>query len=204
RARRVARVGAPLAWTRRRDSRSRYASRRGRSPARRTAGPDPVQPVDRADRSVAGRPSPRPARAGADRPRPRPRSRAGHGHRPDVRRRVLLLGGLDPARWASYAAVADVFVAPNRGGESFGMILVEAMAAGVPVVASDIPGFDEVVSDGVDGILVPPGEPPALAAAAGRVLENPDLAERLAGAGREKASSFSWTRVADRIGAISG
>jgi phosphatidylinositol alpha-mannosyltransferase len=121
---------------------------------------------------------------------------------PDVRRRVLLLGGLDPARWASYAAVADVFVAPNRGGESFGMILVEAMAAGVPVVASDIPGFDEVVSDGVDGILVPPGEPPALAAAAERVLEDPDLAERLAGAGREKASSFSWTRVADRIVAI--
>jgi phosphatidylinositol alpha-mannosyltransferase len=121
---------------------------------------------------------------------------------PDVRRRLLLLGGLDPERWASYAAVADVFVAPNRGGESFGMILVEAMAAGVPVVASDIPGFDEVVTHGVDGILVPPGEPSALAAAVGRVLEDHDLAERLAAAGRGRAASFSWTRVADRIVAI--
>jgi phosphatidyl-myo-inositol alpha-mannosyltransferase len=73
------------------------------------------------------------------------------------------------------------------------------MAAGVPVVASDIPGFDEVVSDGVDGILVPPGEPSTLALAAGRVLEDGDLAERLATAGTEKAASFSWTRVADRI-----
>jgi phosphatidylinositol alpha-mannosyltransferase len=72
----------------------------------------------------------------------------------------------------------------------------------VPVVASDIPGFDEVVSDGVDGILVPPGEPSALAAAVGRVLEDRDLAERLGAAGREKAASYSWTRVADRIVAI--
>jgi phosphatidylinositol alpha-mannosyltransferase len=76
------------------------------------------------------------------------------------------------------------------------------MAAGVPVVASDIPGFDEVVSDGVDGILVPPGEPSALAAAVGRVLEDRDLAEQLGAAGREKAASYSWTRVADRIVAI--
>ena len=82
------------------------------------------------------------------------------------------------------------------------MILVEAMAAGVPVVASDIPGFDEVVNDGVDGILVPPGEPSALAAAVGRVLEDRDLAERLAATGRERAATFSWTRVADRIVAI--
>ncbi|MFL5768049.1 MAG: glycosyltransferase family 4 protein [Actinomycetota bacterium] len=121
---------------------------------------------------------------------------------PDLRRRVLLLGTLGTERWARYAAVADVFVAPNRGGESFGMILTEAMAAGLPVVASDIAGFDEVVADGVDGILVPPADPPALAAAVGRVLEDPDLAAGLAAAGRKKAESFSWPNVTDRIASL--
>jgi phosphatidylinositol alpha-mannosyltransferase len=116
-----------------------------------------------------------------------------------VRRRVLLLGALEPARWASYAAVADVFVAPNRGGESFGMILAEAMAAGVPVVASDIPGFDEVVTDAVDGVLVPARRPDALAEAVARILEDRSLAERLVAAGRRRADALSWERVTDRL-----
>jgi len=122
----------------------------------------------------------------------------------DVRRRVLLLGALDLRGWAAYAAIADVFAAPNVGGESFGLILAEAMAAGVPVVATDIPGFDEVVSDGVDGLLVPPRDAEALAAAIARVLEEPGLAARLAVAGRSKAETLSWDRVADRIEALYG
>jgi phosphatidylinositol alpha-mannosyltransferase len=88
------------------------------------------------------------------------------------------------------------------GQESFGIALVEAMAAGVPVVASDIPGYDEVVRDGLDGLLVPPRDPDALAAAVRRVLDEPSLASDLARAGRERALEYSWDAVAPRIEGI--
>ena len=82
---------------------------------------------------------------------------------------------------------------PALGGESFGIVLVEAMAAGLPVVASDIPGYREVVRDGVDGLLVPPRDPAAVAAAVGTILDDPALADRLAAAGRERAARFDWS-----------
>jgi len=73
------------------------------------------------------------------------------------------------------------------------------MAAGLPVIASDIPGYDEVVRQGVDGLLVPPGDPAELAVAAGRVLGDPALAERLVAAGRDRAATFDWEIVVERI-----
>jgi phosphatidyl-myo-inositol alpha-mannosyltransferase len=73
------------------------------------------------------------------------------------------------------------------------------MAAGLPVVASDTPGYDEVVRDGVDGLLVPPSDPGALAVAAARVLDDPALAARLAAAGRDRAAGFDWSVVVERI-----
>ena len=73
------------------------------------------------------------------------------------------------------------------------------MAAGLPVVASDIPGYDEVVRDGVDGLLVPPRDPAALAAAAGSVLDDPDLASRLNDAGRVRARTFDWGTVTAQL-----
>ena len=82
------------------------------------------------------------------------------------------------------------------------MVLVEAMAAGVPVIASDIPGYREVLRHEVDGLLVPPRQPGALAAAIRRVLTDPACAERLELAGRERASEFSWERVVPRIEAV--
>ena len=81
-------------------------------------------------------------------------------------------------------------------------MLVEAMAAGVPVVATDIAGYREVVRDGIDGLLVRSGDPEVLAEALGRVLEEPDLASRLSAAGRERASGFDWDQVAPRIEAV--
>jgi phosphatidylinositol alpha-mannosyltransferase len=118
---------------------------------------------------------------------------------PGIRDRVLFLGQVPYHDLPPYHAAADVFLAPALGGESFGYILVEAMSAGLPVVASAIPGYDEVVRDGVDGLLVPPSDPPAFAAALERVLTDPELAARLAESGQERAREFSWDRVAARL-----
>jgi phosphatidyl-myo-inositol alpha-mannosyltransferase len=76
---------------------------------------------------------------------------------------------------------------------------VEAMAAGLPVVASDIAGYREVVRDGREGLLVPPGDPEGLAAAIRRVIDDRDLADRLGNAGRDRALLFSWDRVTTQI-----
>jgi phosphatidylinositol alpha-mannosyltransferase len=118
------------------------------------------------------------------------------------RRRVVMLGAVPNDDLPQFHAAADVFVAPAVGQESFGVVLIEAMAAGVPVVASDIPGYREVVRDGVDGLLVPPRDPNALAAALRRVLDDPALASALARAGRDRAAEYSWDVVAPRIEAI--
>jgi phosphatidylinositol alpha-mannosyltransferase len=93
----------------------------------------------------------------------------------------------------------DLLVAPSLGGESFGYVLVEAMAAGVPVVASRIPGYDEVVRGGQEGFLVPPGNPRAVAEAAAKVLDDPTLARTMGQAGRTRAARYDWAVVAEEI-----
>jgi len=118
---------------------------------------------------------------------------------PEVRSRVIELGTVPHADLPRCHAAADVFVSPATGRGSFGIVLVEAMAAGLPVVASDIPGYREVVRAGVDGLLVPPGDPLALAEAVGTVLTDRDLARRLSAAARERADAFRWELVAERI-----
>jgi phosphatidylinositol alpha-mannosyltransferase len=120
----------------------------------------------------------------------------------DLRSRILRLGTVAHGDLPRYHAAADVFVSPATGQESFGIVLVEAMAAGVPVVASDIAGYREVIRDGVDGLLVPPGDPNALAAAIRRVLSEPKLAASLSAAGRARAETFSWDVVAPRLEAV--
>ena len=94
---------------------------------------------------------------------------------PGVRARVVMLGNVPHEILPRYHASADVFVAPALGQESFGIVLVEAMAAGVPIVASGIPGYREVVRAGIEGLLVPPGDAGALAAAVRRVLTDEAL-----------------------------
>ena len=117
----------------------------------------------------------------------------------DLRERVTLLGTVANRELPPVHRACDLFLAPNQGGESFGVILLEAMAAGLPVVASDIPGYDEVVTDGVDGLLVPPRDAVALAGAIARVLGDPVLAGGLAEAGRARAAAFDWGVVAARL-----
>jgi len=94
-------------------------------------------------------------------------------------------------------ARADVLAAPSLKGESFGLVLAEAMAAGVPVVASDIAGYREVLTAG--GVLVPPGDAAALAQALGRLLSNDAERRRLADAGRREAAQYAWPRVAEQV-----
>ncbi len=118
------------------------------------------------------------------------------------RRGVMMLGTVPNADLPAYLAAADVLAAPATGHESFGLVLVEAMAAGVPVVATDIPGYREVVSDGVEGLLVPPLDPAALAAALRRILTAPELGAALGSAGRRRAEGFSWELVVPRVEAI--
>lgn len=98
-----------------------------------------------------------------------------------------------------YYRTASVFCAPNTGSESFGLVLLEAMAAGCPIVASDIEGFRAVLEDGKQGILVEPEDEEGLAAAILRVLRDPAMAAQMGESGRRRAQLFSWDSVARRV-----
>jgi phosphatidylinositol alpha-mannosyltransferase len=112
---------------------------------------------------------------------------------------VELLGRVSEADKARLFATADVFVAPATGRESFGIVLLEAMAAGKPIVASDIHGYRSVVRRGEQGLLVPPQDPRALAGALARLLSDDDLRARMGAAGRERARQFSWPSVTAKV-----
>ena len=98
-----------------------------------------------------------------------------------------------------YYKTADVFCAPATSGESFGIVLLEAMAAGRPIVATNIDGYAGVVTDGEDGLLVPPRDDGALARALVTVMSDPALGERMATKGRLKAKDYSWEHIAQRV-----
>jgi phosphatidylinositol alpha-mannosyltransferase len=108
---------------------------------------------------------------------------------------VSFLGYLPGAELPACYARADVYCAPALGGEAFGIVLLEAMAGGAAVVASDITGYNEVVEPGTSGLLVPPGDSPALARAIIRLLTDPDLRIRLRTGGLVRAEHHSWPRV---------
>ncbi len=94
---------------------------------------------------------------------------------------------------------AHIFCAPSTGFESFGIVLLEAMAAGVPVVASDIPGYRCVVRPGVQGELVPPADEEALAHTIIRLLRDPERRRQYGEAGRRTARRYDWARVTEEI-----
>ncbi|RLF44328.1 MAG: glycosyltransferase family 1 protein [Thermoplasmata archaeon] len=95
---------------------------------------------------------------------------------------------------------ADVFVLPSITGESFGIVLLEAMASGLPIVASNVGGIAEVLENGEYGLLVEPGNSKELAKAIITVLENKDLRSKLAKEGRKVAEEkYAWEKVADKI-----
>src|SRR5579875_309189 len=112
---------------------------------------------------------------------------------------VRVLGKVDDVRKHAELYNADVLCAPSLGGESFGMVLTEAFAAGTPVIASDIAGYRDVVRHGVDGVLVPRGDAQALAVALRDLWDEPERRQRMARAAAADVQRFAWPRVAGRV-----
>jgi phosphatidylinositol alpha-mannosyltransferase len=117
---------------------------------------------------------------------------------------VEFLGRVSDAEKAQLYRTADVFVSPATGGESFGIVLLEAMAAGAPIVCSDIHGYKGVVRRGREGLLVPPRKPKPLAAAIATLLNDEPARRAMGDAGRARAEEFSWERVTARVEAYYG
>ena len=112
---------------------------------------------------------------------------------------LRLLGQVDDAEKASALRSADVYCAPHTGGESFGIVLVEAMAAGTPVVASNLDAFRRVLEDGSAGMLVPVEDSAALAQALITVLSDAELRAGYVDAASAAVSQYDWHVVADDI-----
>ena len=127
---------------------------------------------------------------------PSPRGARAAAARPDRR---AVLGKVDDEAKRDELEAADVLCAPSLGGESFGMVLTEAFAAGTPVVASNIAGYRDVVRDGVDGVLVPPADPQALAEALRDLYEEPARRAEMARDAAADVQRFAWPRVAAEV-----
>lgn len=118
---------------------------------------------------------------------------------PDAMASIDVLGRVSREQLNQQLLAADVLCAPSLSGESFGMVLTEAFAAGTPVIASDIAGYSDVVSDGVDGVLIPPGDPQRLAEELQRMHLEPARRIEMGARARASAERFGWERVTTRI-----
>ncbi|HEX2909614.1 MAG TPA: glycosyltransferase family 4 protein [Chloroflexia bacterium] len=112
---------------------------------------------------------------------------------------VIFTGFVPDEMLPRYYSSAHVFCAPSIGGESFGIVLVEAMASGLPIVASDIPGYASVLEHGKQGLLVEPKNTEMLAMSLIRLLADADLRTKMGQAGRAKVGEYSWKKVAQRV-----
>ncbi len=122
---------------------------------------------------------------------------------PELAARLDILGAVDDVTKAMALRSMDVYCAPNTGGESFGMVLTEALAAGTPVLASDLGAFRAVLNAGEPGteagMLFPTGDAVALAAALAALLDDPARRAALGAAGRARAAEFDWPVVASAV-----
>ncbi len=112
---------------------------------------------------------------------------------------VIALGRVDDATKERALRDADILCAPSLGGESFGMVLTEAFAAGTPVVASDIAGYRDVVANGVDGVLFPRGDATQLAETLRDLAHDRERVEALAGNAATSAERYAWPRIAEQL-----
>jgi len=118
---------------------------------------------------------------------------------PDLLRSIDIRGRVSREELWKELHDADLLCAPSLSGESFGMVLTEAFAAGTPVIASAIAGYSDVVSDGVDGLLVPPGDPQRLAEELQRAHFEPERLQEMGEAARRSAQRYAWPRIADQV-----
>lgn len=112
---------------------------------------------------------------------------------------VYFTGYVSKEDLARHYRTCDIFCAPSTGGESFGIILLEAMASGRAIVASDIDGYRAVLHDGREGLLVPPQDDEALANGILHLIRNPELAAQMGRLGQAEAQQYSWERVSQRV-----
>ena len=117
----------------------------------------------------------------------------------EVGERIDIRGQVSRDELWQQLAAADVLCAPSLAGESFGMVLTEAFAAGTPVIASNIAGYADVVADGVDGILVPPADPQRLGEELLRLHHEPRRREEMGEAALQSAQRYAWPRVAEDV-----
>jgi phosphatidylinositol alpha-mannosyltransferase len=120
----------------------------------------------------------------------------------DLRPHVALLGEISEADKAAFLRSVDVYCAPNLLGESFGVVLIEALAAGAPIVASDLDAFARVLQGGRAGVLVRRGDPAALAHALKELLADPARRAELSAGGARAAAEYDWAVLARRILAV--
>lgn len=118
---------------------------------------------------------------------------------PELRERITFLGRISEIEKAQFFKSVSLYIAPNTGGESFGIILAEAMAAKTPIVASDLPAFTKLLDNGSAGALFASENSEELADTIINLLDNQEMREKIAIAGYEKAKSFDWDSVGDQI-----
>ena len=112
---------------------------------------------------------------------------------------VVFAGRVSDDMLPRYYQASDIFCSPATGSESFGIVLLEAMAAGIPIVASDIRGYQDVVTHGVEGLLARPRDGIALAGALRILIEDRALRDRMGAAGRLESQKYRWSAVASRV-----
>ena len=115
---------------------------------------------------------------------------------------IELVGEVSHQDLPAYYQAADIFCTPATGQESFGIVLLEAMASGKPIVASDIPGYASVITDNKEGFLVMPKNSNALANALSTLIENPELQSTLGSEGLKTAQTYDWQTIAAQINSL--
>ena len=118
--------------------------------------------------------------------------------------RVHFEGRVSNEKLPRYYASADIFCSPARGGESFGIVLLEAMASGIPIVATDLPGYRTVLTPGMEGLMTPPRDAASLRVGLETLLQSPRLRAEMGARGIETARRYAWPKIAGRLEEIYG